>query len=71
MTPHYVVSKLDSFGKRNTKAPEGSGGMLSNLHQILGNEWLIYNRETNETSKFLSQNLNIIQLNLWEGGTKS
>eukprot|EP00744_Colponema_vietnamica_P006087 GILI01008865.1.p1 GENE.GILI01008865.1~~GILI01008865.1.p1 ORF type:complete len:511 (+),score=140.71 GILI01008865.1:32-1534(+) len=45
VTPNYVVSKLDSFGKRFTNHP----GLLKLLHQVSDNLWMVMDRRDNST----------------------
>jgi carotenoid cleavage dioxygenase-like enzyme len=51
VTPHFVVSKLDSFETRNpigsSKPPPGAAGVLKTMRQHEDTAWLVMDRRTN------------------------
>lgn len=61
ITPHYIVSKLDSFGPRLKLADTG---MLKELHQIEDNLWQVMDRRTNASS-LLTSNLAFVNNHFW------
>lgn len=63
VTPNYVVSKLDAFEKADSRRKE-YGGMLKNLHQAEGHEWLLHDRRTN-TSTLLTSELGFVNNHFW------
>lgn len=60
ITPNWVLAKLDWFVKRDASCPApDTGGLIGKVHQALGNEFIFYNRKTNET-KIFKANVEVI-----------
>lgn len=63
ITPHYVIAKLDSFQKfRDTDTTDR--GLLRQLRQAEASDWLVMNRDTNETT-VLQSNFSFVNNHFW------
>merc|ERR1711937_472439 len=61
ITPHYIVSKLDSFGPR---LKPSDTGMLKEVQQIEDDLWMVMDRRTN-SSKLVRSNLKFVNNHFW------
>lgn len=64
ITPNFLVSKLDSFAKRDTPAAKDAGGILKVLHQYEDDMWLVMDRRTN-VSRLLYSNVSFVNNHFW------
>lgn len=64
ITPNYVVSKLDSFVFRDPLTNH-NGGLLKYCHQDEDNEWLVMNRNTNESIVMTSPGHDFVNNHFW------
>ena len=62
VTPHYVVSKLDSFGARLKPA---DAGILEFLHQVEDDQWLVYHRATGVVRIMVSNGTSFVNNHFW------
>lgn len=64
VTPNYVISKLDYFGKRDSTGDYVEGGLLKQLHQVSDNLWMVMDRNS-QKSRILTSNMSFVNNHFW------